>query len=64
MEKDNLMLEYFMFRQDINQFNFDYDKIYINGANSIENLRKDGESWKVVILEEEFKKLMFDTKDV
>ncbi|MFE8064562.1 DNA methyltransferase [Priestia aryabhattai] len=57
-------LEEFLTTLDINSKDFEYDRIYINGDNHIENLKIDESNWKVVLIEEEFKRLMFDVQDV
>jgi len=41
-----------------------FNLAYVNGDNNLENLRPEGASWKVLLIEEEFKRLMFDVKDV
>lgn len=38
----------------------EFDRIYVNGDNNLENLRTDGEQWKVVLTEQEFAKRMFE----
>jgi adenine-specific DNA-methyltransferase len=38
----------------------EFDLIYVNGDNNLENLKKDEDTWKVRLIEEEFKRLMFD----
>lgn len=38
----------------------EYDIIYVNGDNNLENLRTSDESWKVVLTEQEFNKRMFE----
>ena len=43
---------------------FEFDAIYINGDNNIENLKVDGDLWKVRLIEAEFSRLMFDVQDV
>lgn len=42
----------------------EFDTIYVNGNNNLENLRKSDETWKVRLIEAEFQKRMFDVKDV
>lgn len=37
-----------------------YDIFYVNGDNNLENLRRPDQTWKVRLIEEEFKRLMFD----
>ena len=38
----------------------EYDRIYVNGDNNVENLKTGDERWKVVLIEEEFGKRMFE----
>ena len=38
----------------------EFDVIYINGDNNLENLRLDDEQWKVVLIETEFNKRMWE----
>ncbi len=38
--------------------------IYVNGDNNLENLKRPDETWKVRRIEDEFKRLMFDVRDV
>ncbi len=42
----------------------EFDTIYVNGDNNLENLRKSDETWKVRLIEAEFQKRMFDVRDV
>jgi len=35
-------------------------KTYVNGDNNLDNLRKDEDHYKVKLIEQEFKRLMFD----
>lgn len=37
----------------------EFDRIYVNGDNTLENIKKEEDSWKVVLIEEEFSKQMF-----
>lgn len=55
--------------EDLNEFfrkqaycttDSEFDKIYINGDNILPNIKTDEEHWKVVLIEEEFKKRMFE----
>ncbi|TJZ40059.1 site-specific DNA-methyltransferase [Priestia megaterium] len=64
LEKTNEDLEDFLNTLDINSRDFEYDRIYVNGDNHIENLKIDESKWKVVLIEEEFKRLMFDVEDM
>lgn len=38
----------------------EFDVIYVNGDNNLENLRADQDTWKVVLIEQEFNKQMFN----
>jgi adenine-specific DNA-methyltransferase len=48
----------------INPRDFEYDTIYVNGSNNLPNLRLEGESWKVRLIEEDFMQRMWDVEDV
>ena len=61
---DNEALEKWFTKQGYNSRDQEYDLIYINGDNNLENLRKEDETWKVRLIEEEFGRLMFDVVDV
>lgn len=64
-EEDNLVLDSWMKeRQKINTRDFEFDLIYVNGDNNLENLRAADDTWKVRLIEEDFHRLMFDTEDV
>ena len=43
---------------------FEFDAIYVNGDNNIENMKLADDHWKVRLIEAEFKRLMFDVQDV
>ena len=57
-------LKQFFMKQDYGARSNGFDLIYVNGDNTLENQRREDENWKVRLIEEEFKRLMFDTKDV
>ncbi|MCX6032534.1 MAG: DNA methyltransferase [Chloroflexi bacterium] len=63
-EKSNADLEVFFRKQDYNPRDMEFDLIYVNGDNHLENLRRPDETWKVRLIEEEFMRLMFDVQDV
>lgn len=55
--------------EDLNEFfrkqaycttDSEFDKIYVNGDTTLPNIKTDEEHWKVVLIEEEFKKRMFE----
>ncbi|MCK6482206.1 MAG: site-specific DNA-methyltransferase [Planctomycetes bacterium] len=41
----------------------EYDRIYVNGDPPLANVRRDGEHWKVLAIEDEFKRLSFADDD-
>lgn len=64
-EEDNLVLDEWFTRQGYSSKDIEFDLIYVNGDNNLENLRApDDTSWKVRLIEEDFHRLMFDTEDV
>lgn len=63
-EKTNEELEAFFRKQDYNLKDMEFDLIYVNGDNNLENLRRADETWKVRLIEEEFQRLMFETEEL
>lgn len=63
-EKLNADLDEFFLKQGYNTRDMEFDLIYVNGDNNLENLKRPDETWKVRLIEEEFKSLMFDVADV
>ena len=60
-EQDNLVLEtWFRDKQAFSVKDTEFDLIYVNGDNTLENIRLDDESWKVRLTEEDFQRLMFE----
>ena len=58
-EKDNAALDAFFAKKHISSHDFEFDKIYVNGDNNLQNVKTEDENWKVVLIESEMKKLMF-----
>jgi hypothetical protein len=56
----NDVLDAWFRKQGYNTKDQEYDVIYVNGHNNLENLRKPDQTWKVRIIEEEFLRRMFD----
>ena len=56
----NEALNEFFRKQAYNTTNTEFDKIYVNGDNTLPNIKTDEEHWKVRLIEEEFKKRMFE----
>lgn len=63
-EKPNKELDAFFLKQGYNTQDFEFDRIFVNGDNNLENLKVAEDKWKVSLIEEEFKKRMFDVKDM
>ncbi len=56
---NNDALNDFFRRMDYSTRDTEFDHIYVNGDNNLENLRTDEAQWKVVLIEQEFAKRMF-----
>jgi adenine-specific DNA-methyltransferase len=56
----NEALEAFCDTMEFNPHDNEFDLIYVNGDNNLQNLRKDEETWKVRLIEEAFHTLMFE----
>ncbi|UYZ13739.1 site-specific DNA-methyltransferase [Brevibacillus sp. WF146] len=63
-EKSNEDLEKFFAKSKYNTRDNEFDYIYVNGDNHLENIKLQENTWKVKLIEEEFKRLMFDVQDV
>lgn len=61
-EINNDELNKFFERMDFRTRDSEFDVIYVNGDNTLPNLRRDEDHWKVVLTEEEFAKRMFETE--
>ncbi len=60
-EADNDALDEWFRKQDYNTKDQEYDLIYVNGDNNLENFRRADQTWKVRLIEEEFKVTMFSS---
>ncbi len=60
-EKSNSELDAFFKKQAYKTSDTEFDLIYVNGDNNLENLRRPDETWKVRMIEREFPRLMFDS---
>ena len=63
-EKSNEDLNRFFQKMDFSTKDTEFNRIYVNGDNTLENLKLDEDKWKVTLIEEEFMTRMFDVKDV
>lgn len=62
IEQDNLVLNEWFTRQGYSSKDSEFDLIYANGDNNLENLKAAADTWKVRLIEEDFHRLMFDTE--
>lgn len=58
--RSNAALDAYFSRYRINPAEREYDVIFVNGDNNLENIRKNDEFWKVIMTELEFKARMFE----
>jgi len=63
-QTDNSALDVFFQQQGYTTRSKEFDLIYVNGDNNLQNLRRDDETWKVRVTEEEFQRLMFDVRNI
>ena len=56
---DNKALNDFFTRSAYSVRDNEFDIIYVNGDNNLENLRTDEDTWKVTLIEQEFNRKMF-----
>ena len=63
-EMNNDKLDDWFKKQGYSTRDLEYDLVYVNGDNNLENLRRPDQTWKVRMIEEEIKRLMFDVADV
>jgi adenine-specific DNA-methyltransferase len=64
LEKDNLVLNEWFSKSGYSTKDYEFDLIYVNGDNNLENLKTPDDTWKVRLIEEDFHRLMFDVEDV
>ena len=63
-ERDNLVLDEWFKKQGYSSHDSEFDLIYVNGGNNLENLKAPDDLWKVRLIEEDFHRLMFATEGV
>jgi adenine-specific DNA-methyltransferase len=59
-EQDNLVLDEWFTKQGYSAKDSEFDLIYVNGGNNLENLKTPDDFWKVRLIEEDFHRLMFE----
>lgn len=63
-EQDNVVLDEWFTKQGYSARDSEFDLIYVNGGNNLENLKTPDDTWKVRLIEEDFHRLMFETEGV
>jgi adenine-specific DNA-methyltransferase len=61
-EQDNLVLDEWFTKQGYSAKDSEFDLIYVNGGNNLENLKTPDDTWKVRLIEEDFHRLMFEAE--
>ncbi len=64
LEQDNLALDEWFTKQGYSTKDYEFQLIYVNGDNNLENLKTPDDTWKVRLIEEDFHRLMFETDGV
>ena len=64
IEQDNLVLDEWFTKQGYSSKDSEFDLIYVNGDNNLENLKAPDDTWKVRLIEEDFFRLMFEMEGV
>ncbi|MEW6564675.1 MAG: DNA methyltransferase [Spirochaetota bacterium] len=64
VERDNLVLDEWFKKMGYSSKDREFDIIYVNGTNNLENLKTPDDQWKVRLIEEDFKRLMFEETGV
>ena len=64
VEQDNLVLDEWFVKQGYSSKDSEFDLIYVNGGNNLENLKTPDDLWKVRLIEEDFHRLMFEGEGV
>jgi adenine-specific DNA-methyltransferase len=59
-QHNSVALNAFLKKSKYNPLDKEYDRIFVNGDNNVENMKTGDERWKVVLIEEEFGKRMFE----
>jgi adenine-specific DNA-methyltransferase len=59
-EEHNLVLDAWFEKQGYSAKDSEFDLIYVNGGNNLENLKTPEDFWKVRLIDEDFQRLMFE----
>jgi len=61
-EQDNLVLDEWFTKLGYSAKDSEFDLIYVNGGNNLENLKTPDNLWKVRLIEDDFHRLMFEVE--
>ncbi len=64
VENPNDKLDEFFRKQTYNTLDQEFDVIYVNGDNNLQNFKRDDQTWKVRLIEEDFHRLMWDVENI
>jgi len=64
VEQDNLVLDTWFTKMGYSSKDSEFDIIYVNGTNNLENLKTPDDLWKVRLIEVDFSRLMFEDTGV
>lgn len=59
LDEDNLALDEWFIEHQYTSKDSEFDLIYVNGGNNLENLKTPDDTWKVRVIEDDFHRLMF-----
>ncbi len=60
LEEDNLMLDEWFKKYRLSAPDSEFDVVYVNGSNNLQNLCQDSEGWSVRLIEKTFHQQMWD----
>ena len=61
-ERDNLVLNEWFAALGYSGRGSEFDLVYVNGGNNLENIKGSADMWRVRLIEEDFRRLMFETE--
>ena len=61
---DNDALDDWFIKQGFSSDEPSFDLLYVNGDNNLENLRPANQTWRMLLIDAEFQRLMFDIQEV
>ena len=62
LEENSLVLDERFTRQGCSSKDSDFDPSHLNGGNNLENLKAPDDTWKLRLIEEDFRRLTFENE--